>query len=249
MTKIRSAGTDYFVKLPLVILFLSSALLVTEAQAQDGWQFAPYLRVDGGISNTVDNNGTIIDGGANIYTIDVLPHTGGRVQAGFGAKLSEFLRTDVTLSYRDNLASTDTVTLASGTVFPTSLGNHNTSNTTTLLNVYVDPFAVFGMDTGAFSPYVQGGIGWARNTTKNMKFSSATIDGATHDNFAWQIGAGLNYTLSDHWKIDLSYRYLDMGQARGSKDFINGVTPATLKQETRFDLQSHEVMFGLQYQF
>lgn len=248
MTKLRSAGTHSFTQCALITLLLCSPLLMNKAQAQDGWQFTPYVRIDGGISSTVDNNGTLADAAAT-HSIDVLPLTGHRLQAGLGAKLSEYLRVDVTVSYRDHLARADSVRLSSGTVFQTSLGRHNASNITTLFNVYVDPFAAIGMDTGAFSPYLQGGIGWARNTTASMKFSSVTIHGATHDDVAWQIGAGLNYALTDHWKIDSSYRFLDMGQARSSKNIINGVTPSTLNQETRFDLQAHEVMLGLQYQF
>lgn len=248
MIKMRSAGTHSFMQLASISLLISAPLLINKAQAQDGWQFSPYFRIDGGLSNTVDNDGTLADA-TNTYTIDVLPHTGGRIQAGFGAKLSEYLRVDVTVSYRDHLARADSVRLSSGTVFQASPGRHNASNITTLLNVYVDPLAAIGIDTGAFSPYVQGGIGWARNKTDPMKFSTATIFGATRDDVAWQIGAGLNYALTDHWKIDFSYRFLDMGQARGSKNFVNGVTPAKLRQETRFDLQANEVLLGLQYQF
>lgn len=238
----------FFMQLFLAASLLISPFLINKAQAQDGWQFAPYLRIDGGISKTVDHNGTLSDA-ANEYFLDVAPYTGSRFQAGFGAKLSEFLRTDVTVSYRDDVARVDTARSPSGTIFAASTGKHNASNITTLLNVYFDPLAAFGMKAGAFSPYLQGGIGWARNTTHTMKFANATMDGKTHNDIGWQIGAGLNYAFAAHWKIDFSYRFLDMGQARGSQNYVNGATPSTLKQEARFDLQAHEIMVGLQYQF
>lgn len=248
MIKRRSTEPHFFMQFAFILFLISSPLLTSKAHAQDGWQFSPYLRIDAGYSNTVDNNGTISDT-TSTYVIDMFAHTGGRLQAGFGAKLNEFLRTDVTVSYRDNLARANTVTSPAGTEFAAQDGLHDASNTTTLLNLYVDPLRAVGIDTGAFSPYLQGGIGWARNRMKSMKFASAAIEGATHDDVAWQIGAGLNYALTDQWKIDISYRFLDMGQARGSKDYINSVTPSRLRHETRFDLQAHEVLLGLQYQF
>tara|TARA_R110000868_G_scaffold97614_1_gene268394 strand:- start:22 stop:762 length:741 start_codon:yes stop_codon:yes gene_type:complete len=230
------------------LTLISIAFWGNTALAADGWTLSPYLRLDAGYSNTVNNDGTIRDA-TQKYIVDVFDHRGSRYQAGFGVKLTDYLRSDVTLSYRGNLARTNNVTMSSGTVFETKDGNHTASNMTALLNIYVDPLAAVGIDTGAFSSYVQAGIGRARNKTKSMKFSSTVIQGATHNNVAWQVGAGLNYALTDQWKIDLSYRFLDMGEARSSKNFVNGVTPNTLVQETRFDLQAHEVLLGLQYQF
>ena len=248
MIKRHPQKTPFLMRLAFILMLISGPFLTDKAHAQEGWQFSPYLRIDAGYSNTVDNTGTLSDA-TNTYAVDMFPHTGGRFQAGFGAKLSEFLRTDLTVSYRDNLARANTVRFPSGTEFAAQDGLHDVSNTTTLLNLYVDPLTAVGIDTGAFSPYLQGGIGWARNSMKSMKFSSAAVEGATHHDVAWQIGAGLNYGLTDQWKIDISYRFLDMGQARGSKDYINGVTPNRLRHETRFDVQAHEVLFGLQYQF
>ena len=115
--------------------------------------------------------------------------------------------------------------------------------------MYIDPFAAAGIDTGAFSLYVQAGIGSARNETKSMKFTNATISGAKHNDTAWQVGVGLGYALTKQWTIDVSYRFLDLGEARSSKDVVFGVTPYTLRQETRFNLEAREVLLGLQYQF
>ncbi len=248
MIKRRSTKPHFLLPFAFILFLTSSPLLTSKAHAQDGWQFAPYWRIDAGYSLTVNHNGTLSDA-TNNYMTDISPHTGGRLQVGLGAKLSAFLRTDVTMSFRDDLARTNTVRFPSGTVRSTSNGDHQASNTTTLLNVYIDPLTAIGMDTGAFSPYLQGGVGWARNKTTTMKFTNLTIDGATHNDVAWQIGAGLNYALSDQWKIDFSYRFLDMGQARSSKNAISGVTPTRLRHETRFDLQAHEILLGLQYQF
>jgi opacity protein-like surface antigen len=120
-----------------------------------------------------------------------------------------------------------------------------------MVNVYVDPLSIAGVDLGAFSPYVQGGIGWARNKTEKMFFAAPNgsyTTGDTHNDLAWQIGAGVGYVISDQWTLDMSYRFLDMGEARGGDKFINGAT-VTSVEAARFDLRAHEFMIGLQYQF
>ena len=225
--------------------------LTTTATAKE-WLLTPYLRADLGYSSTIDDDADSADAIRDTWDTD--PHTGTRYQAGAGLKLNNYLRTDLTISYRDNMANMDSFTFNNntGSTRQATGGRHNTSNVTTMLTGYIDPFAAYGISTGAFSPYIQAGIGWAHNSTKSTGIGGTTntIDGAQHDDVAWQAGAGLNYALTDHWKIDFSYRYINMGEARASKHFTSGSVPnGRLRQELRYDLHAHEVMLGLQYQF
>lgn len=238
----------------LIPAFLFSALLSSKAQAEDGWLFAPYLRVDLGYSSTVDDDGDLHDSTPERDILDMDPNNGARYQIGAGLKLNNYLRTDVTLSYRDKLTKVGSYIDADGIRNKPSnqldSGALETSNWSTMLNIYVDPLRAAGLDTGAFSPYLQGGIGWARNKTEDMKFTTAgTIIGDTHNDFAWQVGAGVNYAITDQWKLDLSYRFIDMGEARSSNVYFSGSTVSPQPQGARFDLQAHEVLIGLQYQF
>ncbi|WP_417846774.1 outer membrane protein [Thalassospira povalilytica] len=225
--------------------------LTTTATAEE-WLLTPYLRADLGYSSTIDDDADSTDSIRDTWDTD--PHTGTRYQAGAGLKLNNYLRTDLTISYRDNMANMDSFTFNNntGSTRQATGGRHNTSNVTTMLTGYIDPLAAYGINTGAFSPYIQAGIGWAHNSTKSTGIGGTTntIDGAQHDDVAWQAGAGLNYALTDHWKIDFSYRYINMGEARASKHFTSGSVPnGRLRQELRYDLHAHEVMLGLQYQF
>lgn len=234
------------------ISLLSIIGLNSPAYAEDGGMFSPYLRADLGYSRTVDDNTHFFDTAENDF-LDMDPDSGERYQIGVGAKLSDFLRADITVSYRDNMSEVGAYLDADG--IPNKAANEldnsafQTSNLTTMLNIYVDPFSLAGLDTGAFSPYLQGGIGWARNKTKDLKFTNAgTIFGDTHNDFAWQIGAGVLYEITDNLKLDLSYHYIDMGEARASNSYNNGGTTLNLGN-IDFDLQAHEVLLGLQYQF
>lgn len=223
------------------------ATFSTSAQAGETWQFSPYLRADVGYSSTDANDATVVDSAPRKFETD--PHTGGRYQIGAGLKVNQYFRTDVTVSYRDNMADLDTFDDLAGSRFNVTDGRHNTSNITTMLAGYIDPFTVLKIDTGNFSPYLQAGVGWARNTTKSSHLGNSVLDGKTSDEFAWQIGAGLNYALTDNWKVDLSYRYIDMGKARTSRLYKNGSTQEILAEEGQFDLKAHEVLVGLQYMF
>ncbi len=111
---------------------------------------------------------------------------------------------------------------------------------TAFANVYYD----FKTDT-AFTPYVGAGLGVAWiNQKVSSTFSqwTASNDGdydAT--NFAWNVGAGVGYSLTDNVILDLGYRYTNFGDA---KKIENGALSYTAK-----DITSHEALLGLRYQF
>ena len=227
--------------------------LHSSATAEE-WLLTPYLRADLGYSSTVDDDGDLLDTKPSRDTVDMSPNDGARYQIGAGLSLNSYLRTDITVSYRNNLTEAGAYFDADGRVKSVNRlngGSYKASNWSTMLNLYVDPLRAAGYDTGKFSPYLQGGIGWARNKTDDLVFAMTEKQlGATHNDLAWQIGAGLNYAITDQWKIDVSYRFIDMGEARGSKTFQRASgTLGEVPREARFDLQAHEVMLGLQYQF
>lgn len=87
------------------------------------------------------------------------------------------------------------------------------------------------------TPFVTGGIGLARNkstqTSLDVEFNSALwngsiYEGATLDDyqypkgrateFAWNVGAGLRFDLSDHFAMVLEYGFLDLGEALTETD-------------------------------
>ncbi|MEQ8390244.1 MAG: outer membrane beta-barrel protein [Thalassospira sp.] len=239
----------------LIPAFLFSPLLPSTAQAEDDWLFAPYLRADLGYSSAVNDKAEFLDP-VERDSIEMTSHKGARYQVGAGLTLTDYLRTDITVSYGSRLSAADDYRDADGT--PNKPGNKlnsgalETSNWTTMMNVYVDLLSIAGVDLGAFSPYVQGGVGLARNKTEKMFFvndNASYTTGDTQNDLAWQIGAGVGYAISDNWTLDMSYRFLDMGEARGGDKFINSVGTVTSVEAARFDLRAHEFMVGLQYRF
>jgi opacity protein-like surface antigen len=238
-----------------LISLLSITGLDAAAHAQDEWQFAPYLRADLGYSSAVNDKADFFDG-SHRDSIEITSHKGARFQVGAGLTLTDYLRTDITVSYGSRLSAADDYRDVDGIPNKTNnklnSGALETSNWTTMMNVYVDPLSFAGVDLGAFSPYVQGGVGLAQNKTEKMFYvndNGSYTTGDTHNDLAWQIGAGVGYAISDQWTLDMSYRFLDMGEARGGDKFIDSVGTVTGVEPARFDLRAHEFMIGLQYQF
>lgn len=123
------------------------------------------------------------------------------------------------------------------------------SISTTFANVYYD------LKTGTrFTPYIGGGVGLAflhvKNTTADYFPPDTSVDQKNIVNFAWNIGAGLDYALDGNWSLDLGYRYCDFGRAtgnvaKGNAFFFGGYW----SYQAKSDVSAHEVALGLRYNF
>lgn len=112
-------------------------------------------------------------------------------------------------------------------------------NQSVMLNAYYD------INTCTrWTPYVGAGIGVAmlkgteRSLYENEKASDRTY------NFAWQLGAGVAYDLTDHVALDAGYRYIDYGTADFSSDGGAGYY-----EKLKADAAAHEVYAGVRYTF
>ncbi len=99
-------------------------------------------------------------------------------------------------------------------------------------NTHADLLSLYSKITlvqyGRFSPFINGGIGWAMNRSSHFyatvfpgttaRFSPAFGD-HTQNNVAFNLGAGVNYDLSAQWSASLAYNYQYLGTLRSS----NGV--------------------------
>lgn len=188
------------------------------------------------------------------------------VGGGVGIYFSERFRADITYDRRfaaDVDADQNTGIINSGgvTMGPGTRTFDVTSNVV-LANFYYDLRMHRGID-----PYVGFGLGWARNSTSNGSWTACgctgTIEGADTDEFAWAIMAGVTVGLGGHgdmgsvkdgfsggsrdngWKLDVGYRYLDLGEAR-TGDLIGNNVPVGGDPVIE-DLNAHEFRVGLRY--
>lgn len=113
-----------------------------------------------------------------------------------------------------------------------------------MANIYYD------FDTKTkFTPYIGGGLGYAHVKTKVSLPDNGISQSSSDGNLAWQLGAGVSYTLTDNISIDAGYRYTDYGSVKDS--FQRNVEPFKAKFDgsSKYDVSSHEFLLGLRYNF
>ena len=104
--------------------------------------------------------------------------------------------------------------------------------------------------TDAIKLFPMVGIGYARNVSDGFQIAnfgagnSNDFASKTTNNFAWSVGAGVSYDVSNTIVLDLGYQYLDLGGAD------TGTSEFGLRDETfTGDLTSQEIKVGIRYLF
>jgi opacity protein-like surface antigen len=227
-----------------------------------------YVRGDVGIGRSTAKRFSqqdVLDNGGSFLSrsMDDTVYVG----AGLGWQLSRKFRMDVTGEYRstsgikalDNIAVN--LTSPDGTLQANTLYDGKLSSVVGLVNGYWDIANYRG-----FTPYVGAGIGFARHTVSGLTtISSATFTDAvtgaqttaisnglshskSHTNLAWALLAGTSYDLSPSAKLDMGYRYLNLGSGiTASSDLLNctcGTVGAPLKLS---DVHAHEMRIGVRW--
>jgi opacity protein-like surface antigen len=188
---------------------------------QSGW----YLRGDLGYRmNDLDGISAVI-GTASDTSIDDRFTIGG----GGGYK-SGWFRADVTIDYAPRASVT--------AITPDY--RLKVETLTTLANLYLDLGTWYGV-----TPYVGAGAGLSWNRTSDYFSNALLLPGLTDlkENrweFAWAAMGGLSFNLSPNLLMDMSYRYLNMGDA---------ITPlaSNNNQLTVKEMTAQEFRIGLRY--
>lgn len=226
-----------------------------------------YVRADLGIGRH-DFGGfgqsDLSDNGGSFLTSHI--DDAGIVGIGLGANVSPRFRIDLTGEYRsssqvralDNITATlidPAGSLQANTAFTGSMSAY-----VGLLNGYWDLFTHRG-----FTPYVGAGIGLAHvrahpfTTASSANFndgsgvplielSNGHSAATSRTNLAWSLMAGASFDLSDRAKLDVGYRYLDLGSgttlATGLLECVCGTVGQPLKVS---DLTSHDFRIGIRW--
>jgi opacity protein-like surface antigen len=90
------------------------------------------------------------------------------------------------------------------------------------------------------TPYIGAGLGLAL-VSAELQSDDIGHYNKTETNFAWNIGAGAAWEITDNVALDLGYRYADFGKVSPDNNIDDGVV--------YFDLKSsaHEVFLGLRF--
>jgi opacity protein-like surface antigen len=107
-----------------------------------------------------------------------------------------------------------------------------------MLNGYVDLASAAGLGWSV-QPFLVGGIGVARNELGAVALPAG---GNAHTDLAWGAGAGIGIPIGGMFSLDVTYRYLDLGQMR-----LGGGAPGPTGGKN--ELQMHSATVGVRMGF
>jgi len=164
----------------------------------------------------------------------------GMFDVGIGYQFNQWFRTDWTIEYRGGAHFQSLYTLNDPTPPTTQYADFyraDLSSLVSLVNAYVDLGKWYGM-----TPYVGGGIGIARNTlsgftdqgfgyytpvggsTTSLGSAGGYFSDGSKTNFAWALMAGIDFDVTQNLKLEIGYRYMDLGKiTTGKSNCLNGV--------------------------
>lgn len=184
-----------------------------------------YIRLDGGYRFNELSSGSLLG-------VDISSSTlkdSGVIGGGVGYKYGWF-RSDVTVDYGTR---PEYLGVAAGQAVSSRLNNY-----TVLVNSYIDLGNWWG-----FTPYVGGGIGYSFLKPSDFSLTGFLFPTLATDSKwtpSWAATAGISYLFSPVWLVDVSYRYINLGEA--TSNLQNGT--GLIKYG---DWAAQEIRVGLRY--
>jgi opacity protein-like surface antigen len=195
-----------------------------------GW----YVSVFGGWSHAKDESGHF---SSSAYYFDLELDDGFTAGIAVGAQINEWLRGEVELSgnWHDAEGAIDT------SVPPTTT---TLDGDETALFALANLWLEVPIGLGPLRPYAGGGVGFGRLDLDIETSGGSTLFDDADWGFAWQLGAGVAFDVSESIAIDLGYRYkrIENADIEVHDDWATG-------EEVEKDYKSHNFLVGLRFGF
>ena len=172
------------------------------------------------------------------------------IDAGVGYQINNWFRADITGEYRSqaNYRGTEWY-VCPGCAGPLGGDGYAAGISSVLLmaNGYVDLGTWYGV-----TPFVGAGVGMASNKMSGLTDTGIGVAAgglaanSTNTNFAWALMAGLGFNVNEHLKMELGYRYLNMGKI-ASNPIICSDLASCFQERQSFTLSSHDFRLGFRY--
>ncbi len=213
-----------------------------------------YLRGDIGVTNqSVGSLFNVLD--ATALTLDTAFKDfspAPLVAVGFGQKINDHFRWDVTGEYRapSDFSGFQTYTDADPALNGTDAYTAKKTELTFLANAYWDITTWRGI-----TPFVGAGIGTSYNTISgftdvNTPQSGLAYGGnASEWSLAWALYAGLAYQVTPNLTIEAAYRYINLGNAHSGDLIASDGTNAIYNPEEFRGLTSQDFKVGFRWYF
>lgn len=168
------------------------------------------------------------------------------VVGAVGRNLGNGFRLEGELGYRQIDLSKVSITndggagAAAGTGSLNGVTTNNVSGGSHVVSFMGNGFYDIALPNTRFTPYIGGGIGFARVEANDWRADNAPLASDSAVVFAYQAGAGVSYPLTKRTDAFLDYRYF----ATQDPTFATA-TGGTIKT----DLETQNVSVGLRYRF
>jgi opacity protein-like surface antigen len=207
-----------------------------------GW----YLRGDIGYAVYEEPEVTYGPGGAGAVFFQN-EEQDNAIVVGFGAGyiFNDFFRADVTFNYRNSAdfygETPGTLACAPNPICSTERANLTSADF--MINAYVDIGHWYGI-----TPYVGAGVGasWLQIDSWRSTTPATDIRGNEEWSFAWSLMAGASIDLVRNAKVDVGYRYVNLGELDTGIDGATTGDPIP-SYATLDNLAVHEFRVGLRY--
>jgi opacity protein-like surface antigen len=214
------------------------------------WLPGAYLRADGGYGFTTGTDFRDVN-------FDTTLGPGVRINgdsgnspfydAGVGFRFNRWFRADVTASYMPSLKFSGTDNIGDGSV--NKAGERSES---AFLTGYFDLPALLTVFGPFVQPYFDFGVGAARNHVGAFSSTfpgiNGTIEPHTESSAAVSAGLGVAISLGRNSALDLSYRFMDLGQLRTGSTVDSGGMQTAI-QPIKAELYANVLTAGVRFAF
>ncbi len=186
---------------------------------------AEGLYVSGNLAFAMASDSDLTDSTVPGVTVNTEFDTGLTFGAALGYDFNRF-RVEGEISYQNN----DIDKIGAQGVFFDATGDATALSF--LINGYFDL-----KNSSAFTPYVSAGLGFAQVEFNNLNISGLGFSGSNDEDtvFAYQVGIGVGYAVTEKVTIDVKYRYF------GTEDSEYDTTKA--------EFASNNFLFGVRVYF
>lgn len=172
---------------------------------------------------------------------------------GFGYQYNNWLRGDLTAEYRINTnyragqAYFFFPPAPAAPIFGADQYHGNIGTVLLMANGYVDLGTWYGV-----TPFIGGGVGAAFHNFSGLTDYGVGVAGmgVARDldttNFAWAAMAGFAFNVTPNFKVELGYRYVDMGKINSNPIACSDMR-GCFGERHSFYLASHDIRLGFRY--
>ena len=212
-----------------------------------GW----YLRGDIGMTNQDVDRLSFGNTNADFEAVHLDFDSSPLVGVGVGYQFNNWIRADVTGEYRGKSSFHGlerAVNPANRAAFGTDEYHATKSEWVGLANVYFDLGTWHGL-----TPFIGAGVGFSHNMIDNFVDVNTPNRGVafapseSHTDLAWAVHAGVAYDVTPNFKVEVAYRYLNLGDAKtGTVRTYLGTCTQCAPFEFK-EIDSHDVKIGMRW--